>query len=475
MYRYLEQYHMLEGKDKVLVGLSGGADSVCLLYLLKEYAKSHSVTVLAAHVHHGLRENADLDEEYVRRLCNDWEIPLFVKHIDAAALSADGGLSVEEAGRVARYAFFEEILAQENADVIATAHHRDDLCETMLFQMFRGSGIHGLHGILPVSGNRIRPLLCVGKAEIEAFLKEEGIVWREDESNLDTQYARNRIRHELLPVAEEICPGAKEHMAECAERVRMAEEFLDAEVSKAAGEVLGRETGSILIKEQILGLPLILQQEVVLKALTEIAGRKKDIGSVQVEAVLNLFTSQVGRRREFIYGIQAERTYEGVRLSLETAKKSAGEKETGEKEAGDKEAGNNVITEIRIEDIPTVGRLTVNFEGGQIRFSLCTDFDLQNLPKEADRRWFDADKIGEVLSVRHPVREDELIISPAGEHKSLYDYLKDSKVPAEERDRVWVLADGNSILWALGYRTGEGARVNERTAKVLEVEIIGKA
>ena len=470
VFAYLEQYHMLDDAASVLVALSGGADSVCLLYLLKEYAKTHPVTVLAAHVHHGLRENADLDEVFVRDLCSRWEIPLFVKHIDAAALATEGGLSVEEAGRIARYAFFEEILAKEGADRIAVAHHRDDLCETMLFQMFRGSGIHGLHGILPVSGNRIRPLLCVGREEIEEFLKGEGISWREDESNLDTQYARNRIRHELLPAAEQICPGAKEHMAECAERVRMAEEFLNAEVSKAAGEVLGRETGSILIKEQILGLPLILQQEVVLKALTEIAGRKKDIGSVQVEAVLNLFTSQVGRRREFIYGIQAERTYEGVRLSMETAKKSA-----GEKEAGDKEAGNNVITEIRIEDIPTVGGLTVNFEGGQIRFSLCTDFDLQNLPKEADRRWFDADKIGEVLSVRQPVREDELIISPAGEHKSLYDYLKDSKVPAEERDRVWVLADGNSILWALGYRTGEGARVNERTAKVLEVEISGKA
>ncbi len=505
VYRYLEQYHMLDHKEKVLVGLSGGADSVCLLYLLREYAKTHPITVLAAHVHHGLRKNADLDEVFVRDLCKDWEIPFFVKHIDAALLSSDGGLSLEEAGRVARYEFFEEILKRENADLIATAHHRDDLCETMLFQLFRGSGIHGLHGILPVSGNRIRPLLCVGKAEIEDFLKAEGIAWRVDESNLDTQYARNRIRHEILPAAVGICPGAKENMAQCAERIRMAEEFLDAEVLKASKEVLADEDfksedsantkeahpgRAVLIKDRIGEYPLIVRQELVLKALRDVAGRKKDIGSVQVEAVLNLFSSQVGRRRDFIYGIEAKRTYEGVLLHIkeneeggQTTDADKGSEKTpngSEKTENGSEKTENGSektkngTRIRMEEILAGKEVKVDYEGGQIHFRLLTDFAAADFPKDAKRRWFDPDKTGNGLILRHPVREDELIISRFGEHKPLYDFLKDSKVASEERDRVWVLADGNNILWAIGLRTGEGAHVDGKTTRVLEVEITGQ-
>ena len=331
VFNYMEEHHMLEDGDSVLVGVSGGADSVCLLYLLKEYAKIHSVRIQAAHVHHGLRENADLDEAFVRNLCAEWEIPLKTAHIDVASFAAEQGMSLEEAGRIKRYEFFEELLKQENINRIAVAHHRDDLCETMLFQLFRGTGIHGLHGILPVAGNRIRPLLCVGKEEIEAFLTGEGIGWRVDESNADTQYARNRIRHEILPIAEEICQGAKEHMALCAERVRLAEELLDAEIGKCAERLLvylpdaecsneptvGRR---ILIRKEIMDEPLLMRQELVLKAMTELAGRKKDLGTVQVEAVLKLLVSPTGKRREFIYGILANKTREGVVLSLRGSK-----------------------------------------------------------------------------------------------------------------------------------------------------------
>ena len=245
VFNYISEYGMIRNGDVVVAGVSGGADSVCLLTLLVEYRKDHSFTLVAAHVHHGLRENADGDEAYVKELCERLHVPLEILHIDAKSEAERLGVSVEEAGRIRRYEFFREI---SKGGKIAVAHHRDDLCETMLFQMFRGSGISGLRGILPVSGEIIRPLLSVSREEIEAYLKEAGISWRTDESNEELIYARNRIRHEILPVAEEICAGAKEHMAESSARLREIEEYIkaQAEVEKAkyfCYEVNDKETG----------------------------------------------------------------------------------------------------------------------------------------------------------------------------------------------------------------------------------------
>ena len=170
IFEYINEYGMICDGDAVVAGVSGGADSVCLLILLAEYQKGHPFTLIAAHVHHGLRENADGDEAYVKELCERLHVPLKILHIDAKSEAERLGVSVEEAGRIKRYEFFREI---SKGGKIAVAHHRDDLCETMLFQMFRGSGISGLRGIQPVSGDIIRPLLSVSREEIEASLRKK--------------------------------------------------------------------------------------------------------------------------------------------------------------------------------------------------------------------------------------------------------------------------------------------------------------
>ena len=512
VFAYMEKQHMLQDGDTVVAGVSGGADSVCLLLLLWEYAKNHRITLIAAHVHHGLRDAADGDEEFVTKLCGELNVPLRILHIYAKKEAEERGVSVEEAGRICRYEFFRQILKEAvtnsgESGKIAVAHHRDDLCETMLFQLFRGSGISGMRGILPVSGDIIRPLLDTERAEIEEYLVQKQISWRTDESNAETLYARNRIRHEIMPVAREICSGAGLHMARNAERLREIEEYISEQAEKEKGKVLefrgkpvkgeegaaeengadiaeetgegaaeeivqgaGGESGgsvSVLIRPEITELPEALKGELVLQALCAVAGRKRDIGFVQVDAILNFFNSQVGRKREFIYGIKAERIYEGILLSRETVKNNTScteEVEIRIYEACPDENKKNETQEFFLKS----GQEEGGFAG---RARMVSAPDMKKIPVDSYTKWLNCDKINNCLLFRHPGQGDYIVVNKDGGTKLLKDYFVNEKIPAAERPDLWVLADGSRVLWIAGYRIGEDAKISEETRKVLEVSL----
>ncbi|MBR3040286.1 MAG: tRNA lysidine(34) synthetase TilS [Lachnospiraceae bacterium] len=459
IYEEIEKERMMKDGDTVVAGVSGGADSVCLLYVLKEYAKIHEIKLIAAHIHHGLRDNADGDEAYVKALCTEWNVPLRVLHIDAKQVATDRKISVEEAGRQERYAFFRQILEEEKASgngKIAVAHQQDDLCETMLFQLFRGSGISGLRGILPVSGNIIRPLLSVSRAEIENFLSEKGIAWREDESNEDVTYSRNRIRHEILPAAELVCDGAKEHMAKAAKRLREIEEYINAEADRAESlYVKESETedgeAEILIRNEILDLPAALSGEILLRALAKVAGKSRDIGAVQVEALRDLYASQVGRKREFIYEVRAYREYAGIRLTC-----------AEEKTLSDNKGTEQIDLPTREEDYPFLTKGDLSLECRIVPYD-----SNEEIPSDDYKKWFDYDIMKSGLCFRHPKEGDYITVTKEGGHKALKDYLKDEKIPARERGEVWVLAGGSNVWWVVGRRISEEAKVTEQTEKCL--------
>ncbi|MBO4289626.1 MAG: tRNA lysidine(34) synthetase TilS [Lachnospiraceae bacterium] len=229
MLRQVEQdisrYGIIEQGDRITVGLSGGADSVCLLLLLLELKQKYGLTLKAVHVHHGLRgAEADEDEVFVRDLCERLGVPLAVRHADVKAQAERTGCSVEEAGRKLRYRALRE---EAEGGKIATAHHSDDNCETILFNILRGTGFAGLAGIPQVNGDVIRPLLHVTREQIEDYLKEKGQPYRTDATNASPAYARNRIRNELLPWLErEINAGAREHLLNLGKRAAEAEALI---------------------------------------------------------------------------------------------------------------------------------------------------------------------------------------------------------------------------------------------------------
>ncbi len=211
---FMKKNHMTDRGDSVLAAVSGGADSVCLLLLLREMAAELGIKVFAFHMNHGIRgAEADRDERFVMELCERLNIPLTVAHEKVEEYAAERGLSGEEAGRILRYHHLGETAEKYQCAKIAVAHHEDDDAETVLLNLFRGSGLAGLSGIRPVRENIIRPLLCVSRKEIEGYLNEQELSWCEDSTNKENDYTRNKIRNELLPwVTENINSRAAEHI-----------------------------------------------------------------------------------------------------------------------------------------------------------------------------------------------------------------------------------------------------------------------
>lgn len=230
----ISRYALLQPGDKVLVALSGGADSVCLLSVLQELSRELQLSLVAAHVNHGLRgQESDDDEAFVRKLCTERNVPLFVCRADVAALAKKNKCGLEEAGRNKRYSFFREIAEQEQLNKIATAHHAGDNVETVLMRLIRGTGPLGLGGIPCRNGNVVRPLLYVNRTEIEQYLQENGLAWREDSSNKETVYTRNKIRHQLIPVLEEeFNPNFQKNFSEQIELYASGAAYLEKVVQK---------------------------------------------------------------------------------------------------------------------------------------------------------------------------------------------------------------------------------------------------
>lgn len=236
VFSYMERHRMIVPGDKIIAGVSGGADSVCLLFLLLEYCRRVPVSLCAVHVNHCIRADSGQDAQFVESLCRELGVPFYLAREDVRGLAAREKLSEEDAGRIARYRAFRRAAEEMGGTKIAVAHNMGDNAETMLFHLFRGSGLKGLCGIAPVRGNVIHPLLCLERREVEAYLAERGISWRTDSTNGEDHYRRNRIRHHILPYAEsEIAQGAAVRMCRTAELLSETEDYLERQTREAWG------------------------------------------------------------------------------------------------------------------------------------------------------------------------------------------------------------------------------------------------
>ncbi|MBO5292448.1 MAG: tRNA lysidine(34) synthetase TilS [Lachnospiraceae bacterium] len=478
----MKQHHMTEPGDTVIVGVSGGADSVCLLLLLKEFEKELSVKLKAVHVHHGLREDAGEDEEYVKQLCERLRVPLKTVHVQAAKYAAREGISCEEAGRVLRYQSFREAGKDEqqagSSDhvgvKIAVAHHMDDRAETVLFHLFRGTGLAGLVGIRPVREEIIRPLLCVTRSEIEEFLRQENVLYCMDSTNLEDTYTRNKIRHHLLPFAEqEICTRSVEHVVRAAEICMEAEDYLAEETQKSYDRCVileqrdGHPAGRIVVRE-FAGEHPVLQKRVLLRLFEELTPYRKDVESVHVEAVRGLL-EKAGNKQVFLpYGLRAYRKYDVVVI------------EKAKPEEEKREPFCFRISQKQLEDEGTWSAEGLS-DGKEVVFSLLDAGENQgfpeNIPQKPYTKWFDYDKIKESLAIRSRQTGDYLMIHRSGREpakKTLKEYFIAEKIPRQERDGILLLADGSHIIWVMGHRISEYYKVNQDTKRILQVQLRGE-
>jgi len=425
-------YNMLAPGDKVVVGLSGGADSVTLLSVLM----SLGYEVFAVHVNHNLRgDGARRDEDFTQKLCEDLGVPLHVYQADVQGLADANKLSIEEAGRRLRYDFFNQALRKLNADKIAVGHNMDDNAETVLLNLFRGTGLRGLCGIPPVNGLVIRPLLTVSRKDIEIYAKENNLPYITDETNMSSDYSRNAIRNEIMPVIRRHFGNVPEVIARNTRWLREEEEYLSS-IAKENFDMLAGNlpfcSGSSLppaiqptpqpkLSLQIgtlLSHPKALSSRIIREAIKTIRGDKalEDIQSNHIEAIIEIAQGRTGRHID-LPGFKAQREYDSLIL-YKSANPIAN-------------FSYPIIPEAAIQ-IPEINK--------SIKLSLT--------PQKHYTQAFNYDKVAGVLELRNRRPKDIITLAGLGT-KKLQDYFIDTKTPRDIRDKTPLLADGSNILWIL--------------------------
>ena len=446
--------------DHIVLGVSGGADSVCLLIMLWEYAKRIPLALSAVHVNHGIRPDAAQDAGYVEALCGKYGIPFYLAEADVRGYAKREKCSEEDAGRRVRYEAFRKTAKEIGANKIAVAHNCNDRAETMLFHLFRGSGLKGLCGIRPLRQEIIRPILCLERAEIEGYLAERQVSWCKDSTNETDEYARNRIRHHILPYVEkELVPGCAVRMAKTAELLTETEEYMGQQ-TQAARERCVREQGEKfeISVERFQELHPALQKRLLHLLTEELSDTGKDILAVHIGEVMTLFAERGNRRVDLPMGIYAARSYGTVFLgkNREYVRKPLGMyAEKGrimEEEGFRADLGEKGVLEFRV------------FPGGQSK----------EVPRNQYTKWFDYDKIEKPICIRY--RETGDFLSIAGgqgqtAHKTLKEFMITEKIPREERDRIPLLTVGHHVLWMIGGRISEYYKIDENTERILQVQL----
>lgn len=461
---YVRKYDLLREGDAVLVGLSGGADSVCLLRYLLAVRERMPVRLFAVHVNHMLREEeADRDEKFARDLCARYQVPFAAVRKDVAAERKKRRCSLEEAGRLVRYACFGELAEQWGCNKIAVAHHKNDLAETVLFRLARGTGVRGLSGIRPVSGPVIRPLLCLEREEIREILLALGQDHVEDSSNSDDGYSRNYIRRHLLPGMKEVNTRAVEHLAQTAGQAAALMDYLEPVFGRLYTENVQRRPEGFLLPERAAVRMHPVERRELLQRMLAAAGGQRDLSAVHLEQADGLFEKREGKYLTLPGGLRAVRTGEGVlicRLPVHLQKEAGRGKPAAEPAA---------VYPVDMEALARTGSYAVEIAGrGRVTFHL-EEFHGGDIEKNDCVKYFDYDRIKSTLCLRSRQSGDYFIVDREGRHKTLRRYFIDEKIPAGEREQKIVLAEGSHILWIPGGRISEAYKVGPETGRVLVV------
>lgn len=448
--KYIVKHNMLSDGDKVVMGISGGADSTALFFVMLALKRKYSLSLTVVHVNHKIREEAEREAMIVKTLCDENEIPFVLKEYDVEKLAKENKKSCEEMGRELRYEAFRE--AGNGTDFkIAVAHNMNDLSETMLFNLFRGTGITGLSSIAPVRGNIIRPLLCATRAEIESYLSDISVSFCTDKSNFTNDYTRNRIRNNIIPQIEaDVSAKAVEHMAVTAGQLRELNEYVLAQAGRAFNECRIRQSENEVVfsKDSFDACDGYIKKQLIKLAIDALVPNNKDITSAHIEAASSLPKGQGYKEVMLPYGLLGFVSYNETGIKKEV-KQTVSEKEYALVMDGETRLSDSSYLKTSFID-PKL------FTKRQELYTKCLSYDT----------------ITTRLVIRTRRDGDYIVVNSDGGRKKLKDYFIDAKIPVEQRDNILLLADGSRIMWVIGYRIGEDCKVTEDTKKIIKISYL---
>ncbi|MCK5564475.1 MAG: tRNA lysidine(34) synthetase TilS [Planctomycetes bacterium] len=466
---FLESENLFAGFEKVLVAVSGGGDSVALLNVLVRLKRDGVVgaKLAAGHVNHNLRgSESDGDSKFVSELGAKFGLEVLTRSVETIEYAKRNKLSIETAARQLRFDALCEMCSEAGAKCIVTAHHKDDNAETMIHRLMRGTGFRGLGGIWPVkefgvgsweSGVRVvRPLLCVGRKDIEKYCSDNDLRWRTDGTNAETIYTRNKIRHLLLPDIQKGCQGdLAEKLFELSLRSQKLYAKVEARAEQSLSEMIVEfsSRGVVLDRNRLSQLDRLTAVEVVRRVLVNIGSGERDLTQEHYDRIIALASANSsGKLIELPSGFVAKGEYDRVAFYK------------GQK------ANKRCLTPLILVVPGVTVACDIKIEAKVLDASDC-DIEKFKKDKDSNVEWFDLDKIKGRLKVRSRKDGDKFRPIGGGGEKRIGKFLTADKVPGEMRDKVLVIEDDEKIIWLAPIRASEETKVDGSTKKVLAISL----
>ncbi len=433
--KYIQTNNLPNAPARLIIAVSGGADSVALLHLLIELGYE----CIVAHCNFNLRDKeSDRDKKFVTELAKELSIPVFTKDFETKSYAIKNKVSIEMAARELRYAWFEEIRTKHNAVAIAVAHHSDDMVETFLMNITRGTGIHGLSGIKAKNGNIIRPLLAQSRSEIESYLADNNIKYVTDSSNKEEVYLRNKFRNSIIPSLEEINPSLKETIIETIQRLKDVEEIYNNKTKEIIQSILTKNTDGFSIE-----ISKLKQHTSISSILFETLA-PLGFSSSTIQSLIKSLDGQPGKQFfSHSHRIIKDRKH----LFVSSIKDD-----------------NNV--EYSIEENQTTIESPIKLEIKKLKDSVFS------INKDLNYAYLDTQLIKFPLTLRKWKNGDSF--SPLGMKgkKKLSDYFIDQKFSLKQKEETWVLLSGNKIIWIIGERIDNQYRIQANSREILRIKLL---
>ena len=445
----IKKHSMLREKDRVLAGLSGGPDSVCLLLLLNQLKDEYKLDLHAIYIDHGLRpEEIPAEIKFCKNLCENFNIPFITKSIDVISYAKELGLNKQEAARELRYKAFDEIALEKGANKIAIAHNADDQAETFFMRILRGSGQKGLSGIPPLRGKIIRPLIEIERNEIEEFLKSSSQSYVVDSSNIKKDYFRNWLRLTVMPEFTKKNPDLINTISRMSEIIREEDNYLELIVTKTLMKLIPKKTDKTI---ELFLVPLenmdrVILRRVLRRAIDVVKGLR-GISFIHIEDIMGLIKNgDSGDRLYLPKGIRVIKGYSTLILTSELPVK------------------------IGTYSLEVPGEIILREAEILIKSSI-EEQSAERKAQEKSVAIFDADKVNTPLVIRSRKAGDFFYPAGFGKKKKLQDFFVDEKVPRDERDKIPLVLSGEDIVWIAGYRGDERFNITSDTKKIVLLEI----